>query len=389
MIIIGAIVVVLVAAFLVVGSLNSRPLTKAQATAAITSSLQSAANQNHVPHALLYISAPNQGYTQSFAHYGKGSTPVDVNTPFHTASVGKVFTATLIGRLIDQNVLTLDDAISNFLSDDVLSGLFVVDGVDYSGDVTIRQLLNHTSGAADYFDGDVLSGEKMSVLVTLQPDVRYTPQDLLAFSRQNQQAVGTPGEVFNYSDTGYVLLGLIIEQVSGQSFATMLHQEIFDPLGMDDSYLLFYTQPKNGTKPMAEIVLNNHVVTHYTSVSVDWAGGGVVSTLDDLAVFTRALNNGKIIKPQTLNALYDFNNQFMRGIAYGNGFMAYRFSEYSNQLSFLPQMVGHMGILGTQLMYDAESDTVLIASFGSTKYAAGSVRTAIKVLSAVSRITTP
>ena len=87
--------------------------------------------------------------------------------------------------------------------------------------------------------------------------------------------------------------------------------------------------------------------------------------------------------------MYDFDEQFMRGIAYGNGFMAYRFDEFSKQLSDLPQMVGHMGVLGTHLMYDPLTDTVLIASFGSTQYTAGSVRTAIQALSLVNRIPIP
>lgn len=149
---------------------------------------------------------------------------------------------------------------------------------------------------------------------------------------------------------------------------------------MDDTYLLFYSKPKNKQRQIADVWLDGVNVAGFQSLSVDWAGGGLISTLDDLAVFVRSLNQGKIISHDTLDSLYQFDHKYRRGIHYGNGFMAYHFKEFFPTLASLPVMIGHMGILGTQMFYDKESDTVFVASFGSSDYSAGSVRTMIKCL---------
>ena len=194
------------------------------------------------------------------------------------------------------------------------------------------------------------------------------------------------GDGYHYSDTGYVLLGLIIESLTSKQFDEMLHEVIFDPLEMKDSYLILYSEPTNGKRPIVEIWIDGHEVSDFTSVSIDWAGGGVVSTLDDLAVFIRALYAGDIISKETLNTLEQYDHEFMQGISYGNGFMRMQFTKFSPTLGFLPQMTGHMGVLGTQLFYDKESDLVYISSFGSTDYTAQSVRIMIQILSALYRV---
>ena len=84
--------------------------------------------------------------------------------------------------------------------------------------------------------------------------------------------------------------------------------------------------------------------------------------------------------------MYEFNYKFTTGIYYGLGFMEYHFTDYFPTLSFLPNLKGHMGVLGTQMLYDKETETVYISSFGSTDYTAESVKTMIKVLSYVYRI---
>ncbi|MEV0611133.1 serine hydrolase domain-containing protein [Polymorphospora rubra] len=89
-----------------------------------------------------------------------------------------------------QGRVTFDDPVSTWLDAAVLDGLFVV---DRTTDVTLGQLLSHTSGAADYFEGPVVSGSPMIEVITTNPDRLFTPTDLLAFSRDHQKPVAAPG----------------------------------------------------------------------------------------------------------------------------------------------------------------------------------------------------
>jgi D-alanyl-D-alanine carboxypeptidase len=113
---------------------------------------------------------------------------------------------------------------------------------------------------------------------------------------------------------------MIIEHVSEQSFDAMLREKIFVPLNMNDTYLLFYSKPVNGLRPIADVHLAGVNVKDYQSLSIDWAGGGVISTANDLAIFIRALNNDEIISQKTLNSLYQFDHKYRAGMHYGHGF---------------------------------------------------------------------
>lgn len=366
---------------------NSKPMTYEEADRSIKSLLEKQVNKKDtVSSGLIYVDAPKYGLSETYSVGTENGQDVKSDQPFHVASVGKAFTATLIGVLMEKYDLSLDNHIIDYIDESLLEGLFIVNEKDYSHQVTVRHLLSHTSGAADYFEDKTIESPLLTDLMLSDPNKIYTAYDLLDFTRDFQSPVGKPGEVFHYSDTGYILLGLIIEAISGESFDQMLHNEIFIPLDMNDSYLLFYSEPRNDQREIADVWLNGKEISGYNSLSIDWSGGGIVSTLDDLSTFTRALNQGGIIKEETLSSLYQFNNKYMRGIHYGSGFMEYHFEEYFPTLKSLPKMRGHMGVLGTQMFYDKETDTTYICSFGSTDFAAGSVQTMISILGIARRI---
>lgn len=286
--------------------------------------------------------------------------------PYHTASVGKVFTAVLVQMLAERGCFTIDDAIHPFFSSGGLDNLFVYQKVDHQKNVTIRQLLAHTSGIADYVEGKTSDGETLLSDALNHPDHHWTPQALIDFTREYQKAVAEPGKRFNYSDTGYILLGLLVEKVTGKSFGQNLEDEFFRPLEMTDSYLMFYTKPADGIlKPIEQVWLDGHEISRYESLSLDWAGGGVVSTTDDLLKFNRALREGRLIKLSTLCEMDICPNKFRAGIYYGLGMMEIRFHEFFFLLGRLPKIKGHIGILATHMFHDAVKDAHIILNFGS------------------------
>ncbi|HCS38416.1 MAG TPA: hypothetical protein DIW44_02380 [Anaerolineaceae bacterium] len=364
--------------------LSSKPVTRDQANSLIKGYVENSLNdKKSIYSALVYIDAPRKDLMLKYTTGKSNGEMIKTDQPFHIASVGKLFTATLIGSLIDDGKIQLSDPISLYLDKALLENLFVFEGVDYEDQVTIQQLLSHTSGVADYF---ALEDNGLMESLYLTPDKFFTPQDLVKFTQDYQHAYFAPGNGYHYSDTGYILLGLIIESITKKPFHENLHEVIFDPLEMNDTYLMFYSEPKNGKRPIAEAWVNGHEISEFQSVSIDWAGGGVISTLDDLALYIRSLYQGKIITPETLDTLNKFDYEFMPGIAYGNGFMQMQFEKFMPTLGFLPRMTGHMGVLGTQLFYDQSSDMVYVSSFGSSDATASSVQTMIQILSTVYRI---
>ena len=287
---------------------------------------------------------------------------------YHIASVGKVFTATQTAMLIEQGHLSLDTKIAEILSSEILEDLFLHNGTDYVDQVTVRQLMEHTSGIADYFEGPVLSGPDFVAKVVSEPDTHWTPQALLDFSRKNQKPVGTPGERFSYSDSGYILLGFLIEAVTGKTFTQCLQDSFFTPLGMDDSYLLFYSEPKNQpTPPISQLWLNKTDVSTFKSLSCDWAGGGIVSTVDDLLLFHQALRQGRLISPELLKTMETFPHTFRSGIHYGLGMMEIRFEELFFLLRGLPRPKGHIGITATHMFFDPVTESYINMNFGATE----------------------
>jgi len=199
--------------------------------------------------------------------------------PYHIASIGKMFTAVLTFMLIEDKKISLDDKISKYLQFNLLDKLFVYKGIDYSDIVTIEHLLGHTSGCADYFEGKVIKGKKFLPLLLSEPNKIWTPEMTIEFTQNNQKSVGKPSKCFNYSDTGYNLLGKIIEVVTNKSFHENLHNRIIDPLKMNDTYMMFQSPPINGIKSIENIWVNNLEVSKYKCLSCDWAGGGIISTI--------------------------------------------------------------------------------------------------------------
>lgn len=306
---------------------------------------------------------------------------------YHLASIGKVFTATLAFLLIERGKLSLDDNICKFLTPEQLDRLFVFDEIDYQEQVTVRDLIGHMSGVADYFDDPVSDGVLFTKEVIGNPHTKWTPTMLLDFSRSKQKPVGKPGAVYHYSDTGYVLLGLLIEAITGKPFHQSLQEEFFGPLGMNDTYLMFYGTPQNQpAKPIEKFWLNGTEVSTFTSVSCDWAGGGIISTTTDLLAFQQALRQGRLIKLSTIQEMTKCPNKFQPGIYYGLGMMEIHFEDFFFLLKGFPRVTGHIGVLATHMFYDEQSETHVIMNFGNTAHMTASFKALIEILKDVKGI---
>ncbi|MBX3086215.1 MAG: serine hydrolase [Anaerolineae bacterium] len=236
-----------------------------------------------------------------------GSDKVTPEMAFQIGSNTKMMTSTIILQLHEEGQLNIDDLMSKYLPD-------IAARIPNGDKVTIRHLLSHRSGIWDFVDGSrPKPGEtekpKDGLFYVALDDERlftrdYTPEELIDFAVKNGKPEFAPGSVneegkpnFAYCNTGYVLLGMIIEKVTGQKAEAAFRTRIFDPLGMTQSYLET-SVPKKGATPQG--YLDGRDVTNF-NLSMAWTAGSVIATPSDMATFITALLTGKLFKnPATL-----------------------------------------------------------------------------------------
>ncbi len=206
------------------------------------------------------------------------TTPNMATTRFRIASITKQFTATLVLRLHEQGRLNIDDGICNYI--EACPNAW--------GQVTIRHLLAHSSGIPDYTEYRDFDATQA---------IPTTREALIARFREEPLQF-TPGSSFKYSNSGYVLLGAILEYVTGTSFDELLRGEITAPLGLNDTA---YDRSHNGTGlNLAFGWLRRGVPADVIDSSTLDTAGALYSTIDDLFRWDRALAEGRMLRPQTL-----------------------------------------------------------------------------------------
>lgn len=303
--------------------------------------------------------------------------------PFHAASAGKLVTAALVAQLVEADAVRRDTPVAALLPPEELAGLFAPDTTHM---VTIEHLLTHTSGVADYFEGKATGGVRVAEAATREPQRTWAPQELLAHTRERQRPVGRPGERFHYSDTGFVLLGRVLEVVTGTPFASLAHQRVFEPLGMARSFLPFRTEPATGPTTIAPLHLGRTEVGRFPSITCDWAGGGIAATPGDLLRLTRALRDGTLVSPGTWAWLAAPRNRFRAGLDYGAGTMTVRFEGFMPWLRGWPRLVGHLGITAAHVWHDPVHDANIVLNLGSTRALGPSFRALFEVVRLLRRV---
>jgi len=303
---------------------------------------------------------------------------------FHTASIGKTFTSVIIAMLYEKGMIDFNDPISKYLPEDVIKGLNIYKGKDYSDKILIKHLLNHTSGIPDFYSGKSADGMKFTEYFLKNPEKSWTPLETINWAKKNGTSKFPSGEGYNYTDTGYQLLGLIIEKITGSEFHQALDKFIFSPLNMNHSSLWLYSEPLIKSKyPMTKAYFNKTEVSTFQSVNFDWACGGVVSTSEDLLTFIKALNENALIKATTYKKMKDWQKE-SKGMYYGYGLRQFRLKEV---FFTLPDEIitGNSGSIGSFMYYNPTYDLYLTGSFNQSKYMRKHIVFIIKIMNIISK----
>jgi D-alanyl-D-alanine carboxypeptidase len=209
---------------------------------------------------------------------------------FRAASVTKTFTAATVLRLVEKGELSLDDKVGQLLPRHIVDRVHVVDGINRGGEITVEQLLSHSSGIWDY-----ATSEKFTSSVRSDPTRQWTPDELLDLAATNGSPYSLPGQEFHYSDTGYVLLGLVVEKVAGRPLAAAYRDQLrFDEIGLDATYLEGREEPPAGATRRAHQYSGEADVRDFNPSFDNFGGGGIVTNSRDLTRFFSALFAGQV-----------------------------------------------------------------------------------------------
>ncbi|MBK1810820.1 beta-lactamase family protein [Clostridium sp. YIM B02505] len=220
--------------------------------------------------------------------------PNKVDTKFATASAGKAFVAVGILQLIEAGNLSFDDNIGSLLD-------FDLKYIDKN--ITVKQLLCHTSGIPDYFDESIMS--EYDELWKDYPNYKIRKSSDLIPLFINKPMMYTPGERFQYNNTGFVVLGLIIEKITGQLFDEYLKEKVFEPCGMSDTgYYELDRLPENCANSYIYDKNSEEYYTNIYSIDVKGTGaGGAFTTVLDINKFWLNLLSGKLISKEMLEQM--------------------------------------------------------------------------------------
>jgi D-alanyl-D-alanine carboxypeptidase len=323
---------------------------------------------NAIPGAVMFITSPTKGvWLETFGTGTIGqNNPISVNDYFRIGSNTKTMTSTVILQLAQEGKLKLDDPIAAYIPE-----------VPNGDKITIANLSEMRSGLYSYsFDPG------FNATLDDDPEKAWTPEELLAIAFSHPLN-GPPGQTFDYCNTNIILLGLVIEKLTGMSAAEAFEKRLFDPLGLKHTFLPAPTDSDIPDPHPQGYMFGTNVSTiqtcalpeaewpaavdgtlkpnNYTDAnpSWGWTAGGAISTVDELATYVKALVGGGLLGPEMqkrrLDSIQSTNPSDPTAAGYGLGIA-----------KFGTALIGHDGQIPgymTVMAYDPNTDlTVIIAT---------------------------
>ncbi len=284
-----------------------------------------------------------------------------IDQPFRIASITKIFVAVAILRLHEMGQLSVDDPISQHI---LPSSKKILLGDKYDPEkIKIRHCLNHTSGLYDYAMGDRTYGDK----ILANPDKRWTRQEQLEAAMAWGEKIGEPGDQYDYCDTGYILLGEIIEKFFDNDLANGLRSLLkFESLNLDRTWLESLEAPPSQMPDPVHCYFSRNDATNFDA-SIDlYGGGGLMSTCPNLTTFFHALFNHQIFDKRETLELMLTKNEFPESYnaEEEEGFKDYRYGVWEIDI-YGEKAYMHGGLWGTLLLHIPKSNSTFAVN--STK----------------------
>lgn len=311
------------------------------------------ANDPSLPGIAVRIESPKLGVVQAAVGVADRDTqpPLTLDDSFRVASITKTFTAAAIYRLVENGAIATSDPIAGLLSPDLIDAL-EAGGYD-PAQITVGHLLTHTSGIYNYATD---SGFQAAAL--LLRGKQWSRLEILQWAMERGSPLSAPSAAYNYSDTGYVLLGDIIEQATGlnlgAAYRELLH---FDAIGLDYTYVPLFDDVPANEPTQAHQYAGDVDVTSVNPTTQIFGNAGIISTLADLSTFYRALFQGEIFdRAETLAAMLT-----IPPVNEDAGAASGIFKEDTT-----PAGWGHAGLWGSGVIYIPDNDLTIALTYNQT-----------------------
>jgi CubicO group peptidase (beta-lactamase class C family) len=345
--------------------------------------------KRHVKHAILAVESVD-GIFRWIGAAGAadpGGTSMCPDTPFHIASIDKLYTASAVMRLKEDKRVCLDEPVIAYLPLTLVDGMHRLGGVDYTDKITVRHLLGHTSGLADCLEDRPRGGQSLMERVFEDADMSFSIEDLMEIVRHDltphfpPQSPHERRQRARYSDTNFQLLIAIIERVTGQPLYRVFEEMFFRPLSLDSTWFYGYS------KPLESVI--DHAILWFEDKPLDLplamqSFPSIYSTAEDCLVFLRALIRGEVFRERgTLELMRERFNRFRFAVdpaalrspgwpvEYGLGIMRFRLPRVFTPFRPVPAVVGHTGSTGCWLFHCPDLDLLLCGTVDQA--AAGAV----------------
>lgn len=316
-------------------------------------------SDRNVKNAYMLVYSEKHAIDLKIAEGTTGESKADIHQPNYLASVGKLFTATIMGILYERGQLDFSDSIGKYLEAEIISRLHTYKGKDYSSNITIRNLLMQTSGLYDVF-------YPLLERLMKEPGFEISPRESILWGKENLKPVAVPGKRHYYTDTNYYLLGLIIESITGKAFHEILHEFVFDCVGMQNAYMHGFSKPRvEAGYPAAKAYIKGQDILSIDGYhQVDYAGGGVIAPLSDYLLFMRAFVNQEIITKNTLDRMIEDNiGMGLPIVGFDYGYSIWKLKTIPVLIPEAYQCWGCVGATGAFMFYHPATESYIIGTF--------------------------
>lgn len=282
----------------------------------------------------------------SVGHVGQeNEKKVQGNELFIAASITKTFVAVCILQLEEEGLLSLENKVIQYLDEQTIAALTKFQGKSYEKELTLEHLLRHTSGINDYLN----KGQVHLDAYKNEPDWQYSLQERIDIALKLTPSINKLGK-YKYSNTNYILLGMIAEKVENKTIADIIDDRIIEPLELQNTTL----QPSKGRLPnMLKGYYTNWDLTSFTlNFNFMNSAGGILTNVEDLVLFSQGLFSGKLFRSKaTLERMLEFKK------GYGLGVMLFDKSGRTGKI------MGHSGFdpgYTCYLIYMEKQDTTIV-----------------------------
>lgn len=277
------------------------------------------------------------------------------NPTYFVASTTKLFITALVLQLQAEGSLDLEDRIAKYLQVSILDKLHVWKGKDYSREISIKHLLSHTSGLADYFEQAPKGQQSLRDQLMAGKDRAWELSDVIELAKsKGAQFPPAYKRKALYSDTNFQLLGHLLEVILEKDLSTIIAERISHPLQMEHTNL--FTDSNDQTPvPLQYRRRPLKIPMAMASFGPD---GGIVSTSEDMMRFIKAFFEGQLFPVDYISAIKDWRKIFFP-LQYGIGVARFRLPRIFTPFSPSPEWLGHSGVSGAFAFYCPQKELYL------------------------------